>query len=109
MTHAKLFKKIAATNLPEALYQKMESHLDSLLSEYEQSEDEKNQIAFIEWNNEWKRNQETYREIKEEFNKLMQPAWLAFARERWPEIDSFFDIELSKKNGTPDNDNLDWI
>jgi len=105
MTNAKLFKKIAAINLTEALYQQMEPHLDTLLIDYEQIESAQSEIAF----HESKLNYRKYHQIREEFNKLMHPAWLAFAREHWPGIDSVFDIEQSTENDALNNDNLDWL
>ena len=102
MSDTNLFKQIAATNLPANLYLQMEPHLDSLLHEYEVSESEQKQLAFYKHED----NQERYAEIKEQFDELMRPAWVAFAHERWPDIDAFFTLEPSKENRPYDDVNF---
>ncbi len=88
MTDIKIFKEIASTNLPGALYQELEPHLNSLheaisWAEYMEQEYEYH-IAEV--------NSQRFRKLRDEFEVTIRPLWSAFARERWPEIDKYFAI-----------------
>lgn len=88
MTEITIFKQIASKQLPEALYQQLEPHLDSLLNLYQESEAICSQLDYLE-----RRDSEMrYNEIRAEFNEKNEPNWAAFARERWPDIDTYFNL-----------------
>jgi hypothetical protein len=89
MTDTKIFKEIASTNLPELLYQQLEPHLDSLHSIVSKSEEHVGELEGLI-------RQNTYKHIdwlKDEFNKLVIPMWPIFARQCWPQIDGFYNLE----------------
>ena len=89
MTDIKMFKLIASTNLLESLYQQLEPQLDSLFEMASMAEES----DFLES----KYYHERLRELKIEFEESVSSMWPAFARERWPEVDNYFDLEKAKQ------------
>ena len=93
MTDIALFKQAATEKLPEALYRQLEPHLDSLLNLYQESEAICSQLDYLESRHASMR----YDEIRAEFNEKNEPNWAAFARERWPDIDKYFNLVPPEK------------
>ena len=84
MTDIKIFKEIAAKNLPKVLFQMLDPHLNSLFDEISKAEEEARKIASEESSNEAHLEM-----IQFEFHELVSSMWPAFARERWPEVDGY--------------------
>lgn len=93
MTQTSLFKQVAAKNLPKSLFQQLEPHLNTLINNYEENKQICAEIEYIDSKYLYAR----YNKIKAEFNEISKPMWLFFARERWPEIDHFFDLSPSEE------------
>src|SRR5665647_2482630 len=96
MTDIALFKQAATEKLPEALYQQLQPHLETLTSYYEELKVnmlQMEEMAFYEYQ---ERNQH-FEMIRQEFNEMNEPNWPAFARERWPEIDTYFNLGPPEK------------
>ena len=89
MTDIKMFKLIASTNLPESLYQQLEPHLESLLDDISSHEQIDEYFSYD--------NQKQLNQLKFEFRESVSSMWPAFARERWPEVDNYFDLEKAKQ------------
>lgn len=100
MTNSTLFKQVAATNLPEDLFQQIEPHLDSLLCHYQESEQISRELNYIET----MYARDRYDLIRAEFNQINEKNWPEFARERWPEIDNHFNLEWAKDKNQTDSD-----
>jgi hypothetical protein len=89
MTDIKIFKEIASKKLPEYLFEELEPHLESLLKAISGAENEAREYEYhIK-----EVNRERYRSLQDEFAETMKPLWPAFARERWPEIDKYYNFE----------------
>jgi hypothetical protein len=84
-----VFKNAASKSLPEAIYQQLLPHLDTLLSSYEDQRSEESQM--MDWQVEC--DEERFRDIRREYEDATEINWQAFARERWPDIDKYFTFE----------------
>lgn len=97
MNDIDIFRAAASQSLPEAVFQQLLPHLDSLVSSYKEKQIDEEEME------DWKArcDQEDYRDIREEYEDATEINWQAFARERWPEIDKYFKFKaidpLTKK------------
>jgi hypothetical protein len=84
-----LFKAVVKKTLSESLYRQIEPQVDVLLAEYELAEQSESEV---EW---------TYRmslsrclqSLRADFKNQTKANWLAFALQRLPEADQYFDLE----------------
>ena len=92
MTDIKTFKHITSTNLPESLYQQLEPHLDSLLNVISYDGQLNEQYSYLRE----KDNHKRLKQLDAEFMESVFPMWLVFTRERWSDVDNYFNLEESK-------------
>jgi hypothetical protein len=77
--------------LPEALCKLLEPHVEALTHQYDKHCYEDEQDDFYER----RARNERLETIIEEFRKETATAFRAFARERWPESEEYFDLDCS--------------
>ena len=85
MTTITLFKELASKKLSAPLFEELEQHIESIFNDIQMME-------YFEYES-VKENSRKLRKIKLEFYKLVKPNWPDFARERWPEIETYFKLE----------------
>lgn len=97
MIDTALFKQIASETLPDILYQQLEPHLEAVSSRYGEVETRIGQMEEIE-HEERRYRSGRYNMIRQEFGNHNEPNWPTFARERWPEIDTYFNLEPKEES-----------
>jgi len=101
MNHVSLFKAIASKELPETLYQELEPHMEALAICY------RNEVSFLDQAQEADAQYASrhYRETVYAFEKEQSKHWPAFAREHWPQIDKYYNLDaaIDKNDALPFN------
>jgi hypothetical protein len=85
MDNITLFKEIASKKLSVPLFEELEPHLE-LFFEYIE-------IAHLFEHEYREERYSRLQEIKKDFDNQVKSNWPAFARERWPEIETYFELE----------------
>jgi hypothetical protein len=84
-----IYKSIAAGRLPASLYEQLAPHLDGLLEEFSDATQ-----AYMENDyQESRRLGQRMQGLRAEFEKQNRPDWVKFARQNWPEVDKYFNLE----------------
>jgi hypothetical protein len=83
-----LFKWIADKHLPKDVFDAVTPHLETLIDEYEINEEASLELRHLEREDRLAR----FQGIRDEFLAQNDANWPAFVRQRWPEVDKFFDL-----------------
>ena len=83
-----MFKEIVSETMPLDLHQKIEPHIDEICSRYERAITDEVQGKQLQW----EMINERYDEIRDDFNKENEVNWKSYAKERWPEIEEYFNF-----------------
>ena len=97
MINITLFKKIVSETIPLDLNQKIQAHIEKICSRYEEAVTEEGQRKQFEY----EQVTERYNEIRKEFNNENEKNWIIFAKERWPEIEEYFNLVKEVKTSSP--------
>jgi hypothetical protein len=95
MIDVQLFKTVALDTLPGSVYLTLAPHLDTLLQEFschEEGIERADEIRFLAAQD----RQNHFNKIRREFDNKNEPGWPAFAREQWPEIETYFNLAPRK-------------